>query len=274
MQRLDLIPVGLLVALAGTVGAMAVRSAGQGTLSETPALVASDPADALDDSAGAASPTVQASLALSARGGHVRSEMRRSALEAPDFDRDDVLRRLSFGASGTYILAMLETDSGLARWPERPMEPIRIWVEPASALPDWRPEYVDSARRAFEQWQRAGIPVRVSFLVDSAGAEVRVLWVDRLTESRIGSTRRVRDQHWWIVAGDITIALHSAKGEPLGAALVGATALHEAGHLLGLNHSPDPADLMAMRHHGVHQPSAADLATLRLLYSVPPGRLR
>ena len=271
MRRLDLVPVGLLLILAGTVGTMALTSAGKAT----PAPV---PDAGVEETPGATSETAAshstAAPALGASAGHVRSETRYSGLAAPDFDRDDVLRRLGYGASGTYILAMVDSDSGLTRWPDRPVEPIRVWIEPTSSLPDWRPEYVDSARRAFERWRAAGIPVRVNFLVDSAGSEVRVLWADRLEASRIGSTRRVRDQHWWLVGGDITLALHATSGEPLGPAIIGATASHEAGHLLGLNHSPDPADLMAKHHAGVNEPSAADLATMRLLYSVPPGRLR
>ena len=271
MRRLDLVPVGLVLILAGSVGAMAVRAA------RTPA--PAPPADtfAVDDAAQPepdAAPPAGIPFTIRDASGHVRVEMRRSMLPAPDFDREDVLRRLGFGASGTYILAMLETDSGLVRWPERPLEPIRVWIEPTSAVADWRPEYVDSARRAFERWRGAGIPVRVNFLVDSTDAEVRVRWIDRLGESRIGSTRRVRDQHWWLVGGDITLALHATNGDPLEPATIGATAVHEAGHLFGLNHSPDAADLMATRHRDVNEPSAADLATMRLLYSVPPGRLR
>lgn len=271
MRRLDLVPVGLLLVLGGSVGAMAVRS----TRLAAPA-AAGDAAVRAAAGPDAENPPAETDVspAIGEASDHVRSEMRRSALAAPDFDRDDVLRRLGFGAPGTYILAMLDTDSGLVRWPDRPLEPIRVWVEPTSSLPDWRPEYVDSARRAFERWRDAGIPIRVNFLVDSTDAEVRVRWADRLEESRIGSTRRVRDQHWWLVAGQITLALHATNGEALSPATIGATALHEAGHLFGLNHSPDASDLMATRHHGVNQPSAADLATMRLLYSVPPGRLR
>ena len=90
-----------------------------------------DPADSLPDTG----------ITLDARAGrtasaHPRLEIRRSGLAAPDFDRADVLRRVGFGAPGTYILAMLDVDSGLARWPERPLEPIRVWVEPTSTHAD------------------------------------------------------------------------------------------------------------------------------------------
>jgi hypothetical protein len=168
---------------------------------------------------------------------------------------------------------MLDDDAGLARWPERPLSSIRVWVEPHSTLPGWRPEYVAAARDAFDVWSSAGIPVRVSFLVDSAGADIRVTWADQFADSRIGMTRRVRDQHWWLVAGDITLAMHHTSGEPLAPEIVTLAAIHEAGHVLGLNHSPDTTDLMAPKHHSARGPSAADLATIRLLYTLPPGKL-
>ncbi len=271
MRRVDLLPVGLVVALAGTVGGMAVRSARLATPATSSsdslsAVVGADPAPMERDSG--------ASVILNRSGADIHSVMRRSELAAPDFDRADVLRRLSYGARGTYMLPMLEQDSGVARWPDRPMDPIRVWVEPLSTIPGWRPEYVGMARDAFERWRLAGVPVRVNFLVDSAGSEVRVLWSDRFDNERIGSTRRYRDQHWWLVAGDITLALHTSTGTPLPPEVIAATALHEAGHVMGLNHSPDSTDLMASHHHGVNEPSTADLATMRLLYTIPPGRLR
>jgi hypothetical protein len=204
----------------------------------------------------------------------VNFETRRSSLPPPDFDPDDVRRRMSYGAGGTYIMPMIEEDSGLARWPDRPLDPIRVWVEPFSEIPDWRPDYVTTARLAFDRWTQAGLPVQIKFLVDSAGAEVRVFWTDRFPDSRIGSTRRIRDQHWWLLAADLTLAIHGSSGVPLDPEVVTATAIHEVGHLLGLNHSPDTTDVMASRHHGINAPSGADLATARLLYSLPPGRLR
>ena len=49
-------------------------------------------------------------------------------------------------------------------------------------------------------------------------------------------------------------------------------ALHEIGHLLGLDHTGDQANVMAPRVR-VRDLSDADRATVRLLYSVPAGRI-
>ena len=267
MRRADLVPLALLLGLAATVGTLTVRTRAP----------APEPPPAPDT---AVTPVVGSSVSRAEpnpgrhRFADVNLEIRRSSLAAPDFDPDDVRRRMSYGAGGTYIMPMVEEDSGLARWPDRPLDPIRVWVEPFSEIPDWRPEYVTTARLAFDRWTGAGLPVQIKFLVDSAGAEVRVFWTDRFPDSRIGSTRRIRDQHWWLLAADLTLAIHGSSGDPLDPEVVTATAIHEVGHLLGLNHSPDTSDVMASRHHGINAPSGADLATARLLYSLPPGRLR
>lgn len=269
MRRADLIPLALLCVLAVTVGTLTV------TTRPPAASPAPDPPDSPATRVASSAPlTADPPTARGHSFGDVNLETRRSTLPPPDFDPDDVRRRMSYGAGGTYILPMVEEDSGLARWPDRSVDPIRVWVEPTSQLPDWRAEYVTAARLAFARWTGAGVPVQVKFLVDSAEAEVRVLWTDRFPDSRIGSTRRIRDQHWWLVAADLTLAIHGSNGMPLEPEVVTATAIHEVGHLLGLNHSPDTADVMAPRHHGINTPSGADVATARLLYSLPPGRLR
>jgi predicted Zn-dependent protease len=162
----------------------------------------------------------------------------------------------------------------LYRWPERIFTPLRIWVQPVTTIHDWRPEYAQAARDAFSEWSNIGIPVRFLFVVDSVNADVFVTWIDHFDEAKtIGRTRRDADRYGWLFNAGIVVALHTLEGETLPPDVVRATARHEVGHLLGLPHSPSPDDVM---YPTVTVPdlSAADRATIRLLYTLPPGAAR
>ena len=63
------------------------------------------------------------------------------------------------------------------------------------------------------------------------------------------------------------------NGEALNTEQVHAIALHEVGHLLGLDHTSDPGAIMAPRV-SVLTLSQADIATMRLIYEVQPGTIR
>ena len=203
----------------------------------------------------------------------------RTADAAPAADDDaalsasDVRRRLSVGATGTYIAEILAgRDSSLTRWPERTERPLRVWVGTGDGKNNWKPEFADQVRDAFTSWEAAGIPLRFSFVVDSASADIHVTWIDRFNEPISGKTLWSRDDRWWIVDADITLALHHRDGDPLDTPQVRAIALHEIGHLLGLDHTADATNIMAPKVR-VRELSPADQATVRLLYSLPAGKV-
>jgi hypothetical protein len=186
-----------------------------------------------------------------------------------------VRQRLELAGAGTYIGEVLaQRDSSLTRWPDRPAgRPLAVYVGTGEGLADWRPEYVRQVAAAFAAWARAGVPMRFRLVDDSARADVRVAWTDRFAEPISGRTVWSRDDRWWMVDANVTLALHHSDGAPLDADQVRAIALHEVGHLLGLDHTADAANVMAPRVR-VRELSPADGATVRLLYSVPAGRVR
>ena len=208
-----------------------------------------------------------------ASGGAVAHPLASNAPSAAPL-RDAVRRTLAEHASGTYITEMLaERDSALARWPDRTGEPLTVWVEPASGVEGWSDRYVDDVRRAVREWDALALPVRFSFTADSAAADVHVSFVDHFDEEISGRTRWARDDDWWITDADIVLAVYHRDGPMLDDEAMHAMALHEIGHLLGLDHTVDATSIMAPRVR-VRALSRADRATVRLLYTLPPGGVR
>ena len=189
-------------------------------------------------------------------------------------DAAEVKKKLKQAEPGTYIGEILLTrDSALARWHDRTTRPLRVWIEPSSNVKDWQPEFVDQVRAAFSTWASTGIPVHFLFVSDSSKADVHVSFIDQFTTPISGKTRWARDDSWWIVDADIVLAIHHDGGEALDRPAVRAIALHEIGHMLGLDHTSDVANIMTPRVR-VRDLSAADRSTMKLLYSLPPGPVR
>lgn len=177
---------------------------------------------------------------------------------------------------GTYIGEIIDQqDSALARWPGEGSAPIRVWVQSTSTVDGWTPLYPQIARDAFLAWEQVGLPIRFTFVADSAAADAQVVWVERVEPApRIGRTYRLNDQHGWIVSGVISIATHGSDGRVLGETVARTTALHEVGHLIGLNHTTDSTSIMAAELSDSHILSSSDKATALLLYDLPPGSVK
>jgi hypothetical protein len=196
---------------------------------------------------------------------------------APARDEADIRSRMAAVASGTYMSDMLADLNGmLVRWPDRPGQPLRVWVQSKSDQPDYQPADAQTAQDAFADWQHSGFPLRFDFVLDSATADIRLVWTDRFPAEaglRVGSTRRTSDQHGWIADAQILVALHDSAGTVIPSAALGGIVKHEAGHALGLGHSHDEKTMMFPTEM-VHDIAPADRNTLRLLYSIPPGPLK
>lgn len=190
-------------------------------------------------------------------------------------DRSDVLARIAAEGTGTYIDAIVAADSMLRRWSGMGGTPIRVWVPTSSSVRGWSAKQPEAVRGAFRAWERE-IPIRFAFVDDSTDADVQVTWVSRLAgEQQIGNSARSYDADGRIVHAGITLSVLGRDDQLLPARTARIAALHEVGHVLGLEHSPDPRDVMIARYDGQAVGiSAADVATARLLYALPSGSVR
>jgi predicted Zn-dependent protease len=148
-----------------------------------------------------------------------------------------------------------------------------VHVHEAEALAAWNPDFLPAVRDAFDTWVQAGIPVRFTFVADAAGADIQVAFIDRFTTGISGKTVWSRDGNHWLLSGDIQLAVAHPSGGTLTAPQMRAIALHEVGHLLGLDHTANADNIMSARVR-VRDLSDVDKATVRLVYAVPAGSVK
>jgi hypothetical protein len=187
--------------------------------------------------------------------------------------RAESRRRIRASAGYTYLdeVVAASGDSGLHRWDGRLHRPVRIHME-SSTVANFRPAMLGAVREAAARWEETGVPVRFDLDADSARAEVTVRWKVQFEMDRTGQTDLTWDSEGRILGGVITIATFDPKGSALSPDDVRVVALHEIGHLLGLDHSSDSTDVMFARTR-VRDLSPRDIRTALLLYQLAPGPL-
>jgi hypothetical protein len=185
----------------------------------------------------------------------------------PQLPADSVRALIASLETGTYLRAMLAEDGNIVtRWRERP-EPIRVWVQPQSSEVGFSRELVSPTRRAFTAWNELGLAVSFELVDDSTLADVHVTWRAQMPKPRqIGTTFRMTAGTGWIAFAHVQLStsydIYTVQN----------AARHEAGHVLGLGHSPVMEDIMAAETEGKqYQLTARDRATVVALYRLPPG---
>jgi len=169
----------------------------------------------------------------------------------------DSLTYLSFDEDGT---------SAIRRWPDDGL-PITVWIGESGGPPARAAVRRRIARDAFHAWVAAGVPERFSFVSDSADAMVHVIWRRHLPDRRAGQVTRQTDAEGWLRSAVVELSVRNILGAAQDTATLRAVALHEVGHVIGLEHSPDERDIMAP-WVVARQISPRDRATVGAIYGV------
>ena len=201
---------------------------------------------------------------------HIARLQRAAAVERNTDDapmsRDSIDAVLS-AASGSYFEAMLADDGGtVSRW-RGPNDSIRVWVQSHSSAAGFTSELVSPARRGFSAWNELGLEVQYAIVEDSTIADVHVTWSAVMAKpDQVGATFRVTTGAGWIVLAHVILS--TARD----IYTVQNAARHEAGHVLGMGHSPNAEDIMAGVTEGrQYKITDADARTAALLYRLPAG---
>jgi hypothetical protein len=253
MRRSDLILVVVLIALAGFVAMQAL-----GVLRTAP-----PPPRIPATSIGSTAPTSANETVVATAG-----------LAAPQRDLPAIRKRLAEHEHGTFIGEILAArDSLLARWMDRKSKPITVWIDEQSPLVGPDQALASNVRRAFSDWGQAGVPLAFMFVGSSNGAEVKVSFVDHFDRQMSGLTLWTRDPNGWILGGTIQLSLRTGSGHLLNSDQLYAIALHEVGHMLGLDHTSDTTAIMTPRVSALAL-TPKDVATMQLIYELPPGSVK
>jgi hypothetical protein len=182
-------------------------------------------------------------------------------------------QQLNREAGQTYLDSLIiSTDSVIRRWPDRSGVPLRVGIVEGGPA-GFQPKMAGYMREALARWELAGTGIRFMTTSDTTQADILVHWIDHFDFDRAGQTDLTWDQAGRVRKASILLALRTNTGVVLPDPALLTVAVHEAGHALGLPHSPDSNDVMFPATQTAIL-SERDRRTAQILYQLPVGPVR
>jgi Matrixin len=159
---------------------------------------------------------------------------------------------------------------------------VLVYIATSSFLPDWQPWHMQLVKQAFADWQFAlNNRVMFVFMNEPTQADVILSWWNQAqtgVEAGASGLNRLKTWGHFIAENDIYLSLHNNEGRPWAPEEMYPFALHEIGHMLGIQeHSDNPADIMAPIVTSNMRITPRDIATMQRIYTAradytnPPG---
>lgn len=175
---------------------------------------------------------------------------------------------LRSSVGGNYLQAV--TEQGLFRWGHT--APLTVFIQSGQGVKEFRPEFEEALREAFEDWSEATNNKFVFVIQEKEDKpDITVSWTDDLHapefSAEAGDTHLQAGPEGMSTAKIRLLTVDPFKEAPLGKEQLHAVCLHEIGHALGLQgHSGNEADIMfpILKEDSV---SARDRDTLLALYA-------
>ncbi len=175
----------------------------------------------------------------------------------------------------SYLDKCLKKDM-IVRWPDNCI-PLSVYIAPFrwyKAQGNDSYTYKRMAMDAFKEWEKiSNGKIKFKFVDALKGSHINLDW-KRVDRNALGHCHFHYDNQGRFFSAEVQIGIsdgllhanYQDKNE------VYHTILHEAGHALGLDHSPFKEDMMYVPHqYGIIKPTQRDINTLKWLYKFPCG---
>lgn len=186
-----------------------------------------------------------------------------------------VLDEARCAAAGYLCTGFAARDEPRAiRWPDG-AGPLTVRVpQPEGLAPEHALELQRQAAAGIREWQGRPLPLQVvpPALAD-APVDIEVQWTRSFPGDQVGQAAvrwRLGPEGAELTVLDFVLATHTAAGAPIDPRRLRLTAAHEMGHVLGLPHSDDPADVMYSFNTAARL-TFRDYRSVEVLYTLPAG---